>query len=200
MMNLPGVFAFAKDRHGKYTYASEAYAEAANMDSPQQLIGLTDFDMPWCQQASELLADDKRVLSGHLIKGQREIITINDRIVTVITSKKFDEKNQCILGISHEIINAELGQFTIDTEKQVVKLGPAYNNIQLKRAQLETLKLICTSRNSEELANKLGLTIKGAEHRIKALKAKFNCEKKADLISLCMKNNLSQLLSQSINW
>ncbi|MDE1461636.1 LuxR C-terminal-related transcriptional regulator [Spartinivicinus poritis] len=200
ILNLPGVFAFAKNRHGKYTFASEAYAEAANIDSPQQIVGLTDYDMPWRQQAPELLADDKLVWSGHPITNQIETIPLSNRIVKVTTSKAICESKQWIIGVAHEISDPQSSSFTIDKEKQVITLGPPFQNTQLNRKEVDTLSLILNGLEAVEIAKKLGLSVKGIEHRTKIIKQKLKCENKKDLPTLCLKHNLSSLVNCKIDW
>ena len=61
MDNIPQAV-FWKDKELTYLGTNQAFAEDAGFTSPQDLVGKTDFDMPWKEQAELYRADDQRVL------------------------------------------------------------------------------------------------------------------------------------------
>ena len=61
MDNIPQAV-FWKDKDLVYLGANQAFSEDAGLDSPQELIGKTDFDMPWQEQAELYRADDQKVM------------------------------------------------------------------------------------------------------------------------------------------
>ena len=61
MDNIPQAV-FWKDQTLMYLGTNQAFAEDAGFSSPQDLVGKTDFDMPWKEQAELYRADDQRVL------------------------------------------------------------------------------------------------------------------------------------------
>ncbi|MEP7363825.1 MAG: PAS domain-containing protein, partial [Acidobacteriota bacterium] len=49
---------FWKDGQGRYLGCNQGFAEDAGLGSPAEMIGLTDFDLPWREQAPQYQADD----------------------------------------------------------------------------------------------------------------------------------------------
>ena len=54
---------FWKDRHSVYLGCNRAFAEDSGHKSPGKIIGKTDFDMPWKEQAKRYVQDDRRVIT-----------------------------------------------------------------------------------------------------------------------------------------
>jgi PAS domain S-box-containing protein len=67
MDNIPQAV-FWKDRDLVYLGCNQAFAEDAGLDSPDQIIGKTDFDMPWMEQAELYRADDQKVMDEGVAK------------------------------------------------------------------------------------------------------------------------------------
>jgi PAS domain S-box-containing protein len=55
---------FWKDRNLVYLGCNQAFANDAGLSSPDEIIGKTDFDMPWKEQAELYRADDQQVLKS----------------------------------------------------------------------------------------------------------------------------------------
>ena len=63
MNNIPQAV-FWKDRDLVYLGCNQAFADDAGFSSPEKIVGKTDFDMPWKDQAELYRADDQRVLDN----------------------------------------------------------------------------------------------------------------------------------------
>src|SRR5512147_1928402 len=63
MNNIPQAV-FWKNRDLVYLGCNQAFADDAGFSSPEEIIGKTDFDMPWKDQAELYRADDWRVLEN----------------------------------------------------------------------------------------------------------------------------------------
>ncbi len=61
MNNIPQAV-FWKDRDLVYLGCNQAFADDAGFSSPEEIIGKTDFEMPWRDQAELYRADDQRVI------------------------------------------------------------------------------------------------------------------------------------------
>ncbi|MFK8017868.1 MAG: nitrogen regulation protein NR(II) [Gammaproteobacteria bacterium] len=81
---------FWKDRDSRYLGCSNTFAQLAGLASPEDIVGLTDFDLPWDRAESEAYrADDAQVIrSGrakmHILETQ---VTRDGRKLVVDTSK-----------------------------------------------------------------------------------------------------------------
>jgi len=66
--NFPGVV-FWKDRSSTYVGCNRIFALAAGLSSPQEIVGKTDFDLPWANaEAAQYVADDREVMARGLPK------------------------------------------------------------------------------------------------------------------------------------
>ncbi len=63
MNNIPQAV-FWKDRDLVYLGCNRAFAEDTGFSSPEEVIGKTDFDMPWKEQAELYRADDRLVMES----------------------------------------------------------------------------------------------------------------------------------------
>ena len=63
MNNIPQAV-FWKDRNLVYLGCNRAFAEDTGFSSPEEVIGKTDFDMPWKEQAELYRADDRLVMES----------------------------------------------------------------------------------------------------------------------------------------
>ena len=61
MNNIPQAV-FWKNRDLVYLGCNQAFADDAGFASPEDIVGKTDFDMPWKEQADLYRADDRLVM------------------------------------------------------------------------------------------------------------------------------------------
>ena len=59
---------FWKSKESVFTGCNNSFAADAGYDSPEQLIGKTDFDMPWKDQAADYCRDDQEVMEKETSK------------------------------------------------------------------------------------------------------------------------------------
>jgi two-component system, NtrC family, sensor kinase len=75
MDNIPQAI-FWKDQSSVYLGCNEVFAQAAGLDSPSDIIGKTDYDLPWTQEeAEDYRANDQQVMTSgkgeyHLLESQ----------------------------------------------------------------------------------------------------------------------------------
>ena len=63
---LPG-FLYWKDCNSVYLGGNMNFIKAAQLNFLNDLVGKTDYDLPWKDQADEFITDDKKVLAQDLI-------------------------------------------------------------------------------------------------------------------------------------
>ena len=76
MDNIPQ-FIFWKDKNSVYLGCNRSFARAASLDNPQEIVGKTDYDLPWKAEKSDYLRiGDARVMATdtpyHIIEPSRE--------------------------------------------------------------------------------------------------------------------------------
>lgn len=60
---------FLKDKQGKYLGCNRVFAIAAGLNDPAEIVGKTDFDLPWPKhEAESYRADDKEVITSKISK------------------------------------------------------------------------------------------------------------------------------------
>lgn len=141
--SLP-IYVFWKDRNCRYLGCNQAFAEIAGLESPLDLIGKSDYELIWTEQAEHFQKDDKYVMEND--KPKLDIIekqTQPDGLHWVETNK-IPIKNSAgeVIGI--------LGSFNDITEK--VKL-------QDERVEREKNSILSTLAGgiSHDLNNSLSI-------------------------------------------
>lgn len=98
IMKHLNIFIWAKDKNYKYIYCNEHFAEAAGLDSPAEIVGKSDNQLPWRRFAEYYQVDDYSVLQGNKrinVPVVTETVTnINEVLVT--ESQLLGNNNQCI--------------------------------------------------------------------------------------------------------
>ena len=107
MDNLPDCIYF-KDMNSRMIATSQANARWFGLQSPQELIGKTDFDLFTEEHAKQALADEREILdTGHPIVNLEEKETWADGHVTYVSTSKMplrDERGRIIgtFGLSRD--------------------------------------------------------------------------------------------------
>lgn len=114
--NLPH-YIFWKDKQSKFLGCNKVFANSAGFTDPKDVIGKTDFDMPWGNsQAKNYIADDKAIMdSGQARINYEEIQTQIDESFRYMLVSKVPIYNASgeiagILGIYNDITELRLAQ------------------------------------------------------------------------------------------
>jgi PAS domain S-box-containing protein len=109
---------FWKDRDLRYLGCNRMVAADSGLDSPEQVVGRTDYDFSWAAQAKTYQADDRQVMaSGRPKLNYEEPLSTHDGHVIWARTSKFplrDEQGE-VVGI--------LGTFEDVTERKEVEEG-----------------------------------------------------------------------------
>lgn len=108
-------YIFWKDVNSVYLGCNQNYARLLGFDSPQEIIGKTDLDLPWQplgHDAQTFRLADQQTMGGEPITSQEEILSLpNGKIlVTLVTKRAIKNKRGNVIGI--------LGFFTDITEQK----------------------------------------------------------------------------------
>src|ERR1041385_1037765 len=122
MNNIPQAL-FWKDRDLVYLGCNQAFANDAGFASPQDVIGKTDFDMPWKDQAELYRADDQLVMESGESKLNYEEpqSTLDGSLIWLRTSKIPVQENGeviAVLGMYEDITEQKRAEETIKSERQ----------------------------------------------------------------------------------
>ena len=101
---------FWKDRDSKYLGCNQLFADVAGLNSPRQIVGLNDFDLPWSYEESAFYRTcDQRIMAdGKAEIGIVESQVNNEGSLTWVETNKVplsDDQGEVIgiLGTFHDI-------------------------------------------------------------------------------------------------
>jgi PAS domain S-box-containing protein len=131
IIDLLTVRIFWKDLNLKYIGCNKAFAQDAGKNSPEELIGKSDFDMTWKGQAELYQADDKKVIESGIAKiNYIEPQTTPTGDTIWLSTNKFPlrDDSQSIIGM--------VGTYIDITQQKTVEMLLLESESRLKRAQV----------------------------------------------------------------
>ena len=196
----------AKDKNSKYIFCNEKVAEAAGVDSPRQLMGKTDYDLIWRDQADLYRAGDVKVLQGKCYINQAEVQTRRQGLAKVLVNKsKFLNKSDKCIGSMFSYI--EVSDFYLKKKspnftciKNRFNLGAHFGNEYLTKREVDVLKYILVAYTAKQIAQIFQLSLRTVETHIEKIKKKLQCQTKADIIVTAMNSSLTYSLLDDDFW
>lgn len=188
---------FAKDLTGKYIYANDTFAKAAGVDSKEQIIGCSDSDLFWRDQADIFRAGDLRTLDGQPFVKVPEILIQPSGARKVCTTKSIlkssSGKTTGIVGSFIDITNYTMfkntAQFMDSSNK--LSLGPLFNNIFLSFKEARVLYFLLLGYSTPRISKTLTLSQNTINYHIKNLKYKLQCGSKGELVEKTVVSGIS---------
>lgn len=135
--NIPRAI-FWKGKDLRFQGCNRIFAQVAGVKSYNDLVGLTDYDMPWREHGDDYRADDLAVMNSRKARLDLEEKNVNNegKVSWVRTSKV------PVLNKHGEIV-AVLGMFEDITERKQQEA-----DLQAKLKELETLKKMLEKQNN----------------------------------------------------
>lgn len=158
--NIPTTI-FWKDKNSVYLGCNKSFAESAGLDNPLDIVGKTDFDLPWTRKQSIFFRKvDKEVMeAGEKQLGIEEPLTINDGSTIWLSTNKiplYNDANELIgiLGTYKDITQKKELELALANQaeklaKKNIELEHLNTNLSQKNKQLEELTYI-TSHDLQE--------------------------------------------------
>jgi len=110
--NIPRAV-FWKDKDLKFQGCNKIFASVAGLKSPKELIGHTDFDMPWKEHAEAYRADDQAVM-----KSRKARLDLEERNVNSSGQESWVLTSKVPVTNQHGEVVAVLGMFEDITERK----------------------------------------------------------------------------------
>jgi len=112
-----------KDKEGRYLGCSMSAAKGSGLSSPKEVIGKTDYELPWSQTADVLVAHDKEVMEfGKVIKKEEVICPRGgeprDFLVTKAPLRDYDVPIIGTIGTSVDITEMKQLQKSLAEAKE----------------------------------------------------------------------------------
>lgn len=120
-------FLFWKDKHSIFLGCNHLFAETAKLNNSSEIIGKSDFELPWSDEESRAyIADDQEVIQSRRSKlNIQETQTINGKEITLLTSKvplfNKDGSVDGVLGIYTDITKLKETQKALEEQKQIAE-------------------------------------------------------------------------------
>ncbi|WP_050008230.1 EAL domain-containing protein [Butyrivibrio sp. WCE2006] len=154
LTNMPAM-TFSKDiNSGKYLACNQAFAEYAHKDSPEEVVGLTDFEIFDWDTAKHFVDDDKKAWAMNkpyiFFEDVHDAAGNMRRFQTTKLNFTDDTGRQCLLGLSQDVTDAMLIK-----HEYVERLAEAYN-----QANIDSLTGVKNKNAYQEEEKKLNLLIK----------------------------------------
>ncbi|MDW7693484.1 PAS domain-containing protein [Flammeovirgaceae bacterium SG7u.111] len=137
--NMPGAV-FWKDKDLNYLGCNKYFAETAGFSSPEDIIGKSDYDLPWKEQAELYREDDAQVMTSNSSKIDfDEHQSQKDGSTSWLRTSKIPLANEegvfAILGIFRDITEAKNQQE--EAKKQGERVDEMEEEIQRLKQQLQ---------------------------------------------------------------
>jgi PAS domain S-box-containing protein len=127
--NIPASV-FWKDRESRYLGCNATFAHTAGLKSPEDVVGLVDFDLPWSREQSEgYRSYDKKIMASGIPEYlfEEEMRTADGSHQVVLTSKvplRDSEGNVCgVLGICSDITERKSLETRLAQSQKLESLG-----------------------------------------------------------------------------
>lgn len=201
LLNQSNLYVWAKDKNYRYIFVNNNYARAAGMDSPSQMIGKTDDQMPWRDMADEFKRGDYDVLNGSSRLNAPEktstVIGVTDILVTesqlVDNSGKVIGVNGSFIDITGKKVVDKPGYYDAENDRYylgVVALGDIY----FTGRELEVFKHIMRGWSAAKIGGAMKLSPKTVETYIMYIRRKFGVHSKCELMTIATQYGLTHLL------
>lgn len=195
-------FLFAKDRHGKFYFCNEKFAEAAGLDSAHQIIGKTDHDLVWREQAEMFQSGDHKVLLGKEFINVEEVMIQSGKVANIlVTKQKFtNSQGRCIgvigsfVDITGYSLRKKSGHYDAKTGRFC--LGEVFHNARLSPKQYQVFKYILLGHSSKKIAECLSMSPRTIEAYTDTIKHKLQCQSKGDIIATAIEAGLMHVVDK----
>jgi len=201
IMKQLNAYFWAKDKNYKYIFCNEHFAEAAGLDSPEQIVGQSDAELPWRKFAEHYQAGDYGVMQGHARINVPEITdtvtNVNEILVT--ESQLFNTNNECIgvVGSCVDITGKQLIKKTgyYDALKKRYHLDDeVLGNVYLSLREITVFKHILLGYSARQISEKINISPKTVESYIDCIKQKLQAKDRGEIIATAIQFGLTHIL------
>lgn len=188
-------YIFCKDAKGIYIYANPSFSSIAGIDHNDTIVGKTDYDLIWKEQADIIKEKDRKVLQGESILRRKEIQTRKNGHSQIIISRQPYTLNgtENILGVignffdvNEHLVLETKGEF--DETKKRLHLG--FTPESLSASEIRICFYLIQGFPPTRIAKKINITIGTVRYHINNIKEKMQCNAK-EVSEILMKEGIA---------
>ena len=168
---------YLKAKNGSYLSCTDEQAKAVGLEKRSDLIGLTDADVLYANEAANFRVNDKKVMLTKRSLVTTELFSWFDGRRVEATSIKTPLRakySKRIIGIAGISI-LKYANFDLPEEYA-----------SLTNRQIDCLFYLAKAYSLKQIAIAMKLSPRTIEHHLEAIKTKFNCHLRSDLVAIAL--------------
>lgn len=205
--HFPGLV-FIKDESSHYIDANKSFLNFSGFNQNDEIIGLTESDLPSYKFAENYIKDDRDTLDFGSLHIVEPILQYNGEEKIILTHKyrSFNDttSSHCIVGFSTIIELKNLSSLlSLNIGKNLKISTPLFNSLidefackTLTQREGEVLFYLLHGLSCSDIANKLYLSVRTIEDYLHNIKCKLNCDSKNQLIDFAISNGLINVVPE----
>jgi len=186
-------YIFWKDQELRYQGGNDKFLQALGLQTNDQLIGKTDYDFPWAEDAERYRQSDLLVLAGKSILSKEMRWGTNGELYVIVNKVPIKNAQQQIIGIlgmhkdAEEYLDLDSSppDFLIQ-QNELALLATIKDlvNDTLSNREIECVSLWLSGHSIKASADCLGLSHKSIEAYRKHIKDKLGVHHRHQLIEV----------------
>lgn len=172
---------FSKDTSSFCLSANTYQAEIAGVSRVKDMIGKSDYDMPWCDVAETIRKADQLVMTENktFILEEYGTVANGKKSAFLVSKSPFRDENGKLLGIVGTAVNIGHHRQTLflDTMKPVGNSSIDISNVYLTKKEIECIRWMIHGKSSTEIATLSHVSKRTVETHMNNIKRKLNCHK-----------------------
>jgi len=199
--NTPG-YVFYKDSELCYMGGNLNFIKLADLRSEKELIGKTDYDIPWKQFAEKYRDDDLKAINGATVENIEFAQGTEKSLVKVYTRKQpiiFKDTIVGVVGYARPIDmltqDADLESFKpIQLDKNDIK--QYFSGLSVREAQC--IFYVIRGHSMTSIAEILSLSPRTVEDHINNIKNKLGAKNRRELITAMLAQGFNEMIPPGI--
>ncbi len=187
-------YVFLKDRDSVYIYANAPFAKIAGLDSKTDIIGKTDYDLVWRDQAERMQMNDREVLLGTPTVRIKKSQARQDGSSHIMITKQPYRSNSEIIGVlgnffdcdDHLILKTS-GEFDQTKRRLHLKFVPEW----LSESEVNVCFYLFHGFSAVQIATKMDLSEATIRFHIDNIKTKMQCTSKNQITEKAMETGIA---------
>ena len=201
ILNEIPFFVFLKDKESRYVFANNSIAHFLGLRSGNEIVGRTDFELPWKERQAEFYVDkDRRLFCeqtalSYVQPAKDQVLLGTKKLYFDKTSRKIYSFG-CFQVLGHDFFPSQkILNLAFSGEMQ--QLFPEHKKVfaifsgkflqKLTRREAQCLLYLIVGKTQNETAQLLNLSERTVETYLTNVRYKLNCEGRSELVRLALK-------------